>query len=78
MGFDLFDDILDNSYDLELDPKVRIDKIITNLINLKSVDLNDYFKNNKIRFINNRNLILKLAFSNGLNDTFKLINFLNI
>ena len=47
-------------------------------LDLKSVDLNDYFKNNKIRFINNRNLILKLAFSNGLNDTFKLINFLNI
>jgi hypothetical protein len=40
--------------------------------------LNLLSKNNKIRFINNRNLILKLAFSNGLNDTFKLINFLNI
>lgn len=78
IGFDLFDDIIDNSYDLELDPKVRIDKIIRNLIKLKSIDLSNYFKDNKIRFINNRNLILKLAFSNGLNDTFKLINFLNI
>ena len=37
IGFDLFDDIIDNSYDLELDPKVRIDKIISNLIKLKSI-----------------------------------------
>ena len=32
----------------------------------------------KHRFINNRNLIFKLAFSDGLNDVFRFINFLNI
>jgi len=78
MGFDLFDDILDNSYDLIEDPKERIDVALSNLIRLKDVDLSEYFKLNKHRFINNRNLIFKLAFSDGLNDVFRFINFLNI
>ena len=78
MGFDLFDDILDNSYDLIEDPKERIDIALSNLIKLKSIDLSEYFEKNKIRFINNKNLVLKLAFSDGVNDIFKLINFMNI
>lgn len=78
MGFDLFDDILDNSYDLIEDPKERIDVALSNLVKLKSIDLSEYFDKNKIRFINNKNLVLKLAFSNGVNDIFKLINFMNI
>jgi len=78
IGFDLFDDILDNSYDLIEDPKERIDSIISNLIKLKNIDLESYFEINKIRFINNRNLVFKLAFSNGINDIFRFTNFLNI
>jgi hypothetical protein len=78
MGFDLFDDILDNSYDLIEDPKERIDVALSNLTKLKNIDLSDYFKLHKHRFINNRNLIFKLAFSDGLNDVFRFINFLNI
>jgi hypothetical protein len=78
MGFDLFDDILDNSYDGIEDPKERIDIALSNLIKLKDVDLSNYFEKNKIRFINNRNLIFKLAFSDGLNDIFRFINFMNI
>jgi hypothetical protein len=78
MGFDLFDDILDNSYDLIEDPKERIDCIISNLDKLKNEDLKSYFEKNKLRFIHNRNLIFKLAFSDVLSDIFKLINFMNI
>jgi hypothetical protein len=78
MGFDLFDDILDNSYDEIEDPKQRIDIALSNLIKLKDIDLSNYFEENKIRFINNRNLIFKLAFSDGLNDIFRFINFMNI
>lgn len=78
MGFDLFDDILDNSYDVIEDPKQRIDIAVSNLIKLKEVDLSNYFEENKIRFVNNRNLIFKLAFSDGLNDIFRFINFMNI
>lgn len=78
MGFDLFDDILDNSYDLIEDPKERIDVALSNLIKLKEVDLANYFEKNKLRFIHNRNLIMKLAFSDGIIDILKFINFLNI
>ena len=78
MGFDLFDDILDNSYDLIEDPKERIDCIISNLDRLKNENLKLYFEKNKLRFIHNRNLIFKLAFSDGVTDIFKLINFMNI
>lgn len=78
MGFDLFDDILDNNYDLIEDPKERIDLAVSNLLKLKDVNLSEYVELNKHRFINNRNLIFKLAFSDGLNDVFRFINFLNI
>lgn len=78
MGFDLFDDILDNSYDSIEDPKERIDVALSNLTKLKDVNLNPYFETNKHRFINNRNLIFKLAFSDGLIDIFRFINFMNI
>jgi hypothetical protein len=78
MGFDLFDDILDNNYDLIEDPKERIDLAVSNLLKLKEVNLSEYVELNKHRFINNRNLVFKLAFSDGLNDVFRFINFLNI
>lgn len=78
LGFDLFDDILDNSYDLIEEPKQRIDIALSNLTKLKHIDLSTYFETNKMRFINNRNLIFKLAFSDGLNDIFRFTNFLNI
>jgi hypothetical protein len=74
----LFDDILDNSYDLIEDPKERIDVALSNLIRLKDVDLGKYFEENKLRFINNRNLLFKFAFSDGIIDILKFINFLNI
>lgn len=78
LGFDLFDDILDNSYDLIEDPKERIDIALSNLTKLKTIDLSNYFEKNKMRFLHNKNLVFKLAFTNGINDIFRFINFLNI
>lgn len=78
LGFDLFDDILDNSYDVIEDPKLRIDTALSNLDKLKNINLELYFKENSLRFIHNRNLLFKLAFSDGLTSIFELVKFMNI
>lgn len=73
LGFDLFEDLIDLEYDT-LNDENRIDRAIENLVRLKDVDLEYYFKINKHRFYKNRNLCLKLAFSDGLKD---ITNFIN-
>lgn len=73
LGFDLFEDLIDLEYDT-LNDGDRIDKVIENLSRLKDVDLESYFKINKHRFYKNKNLCLKLAFSDGLKD---ITNFIN-
>lgn len=73
LGFDLFEDLIDLEYDT-LNDEDRIDRAIENLVRLKDVDLESYFKINKHRFYKNKNLCLKLAFSDGLKD---ITNFIN-
>lgn len=61
LGFDLFDDLIDNSYDTELNPTKRLDLILDELEKLLKIDLVDFKTKNKIRFDNNFDLLKKLT-----------------
>lgn len=52
-GFDLFDDIVDHSYDNELNINVRCEMIFEQLLNLRDFDFEDYFRKNNERFFHN-------------------------
>lgn len=71
LGFDLFEDIFPLDYDNESDTN-RIDMIIEMINNKKEFDYKSFFKKNKKRFINNRNLCIDYAFSKGLSS---ILNF---
>lgn len=63
IGFDVFDDIIDHSYDTCRDPEKRIVMIVDELERLISDNKIEEIKNNdslENRFNNNRNLIFKL------------------
>lgn len=55
-GFDMFDDIIDNSYDSIIDLDGRIEMIYNELLKLKSINLSEWFKDNDNRFKYNYNL----------------------
>lgn len=60
-GYDLFEDIIDHSYDNEQDNKKRMLMIITEIKRLnenKSLIVN-FFKKNEYRFIKNREMVLQ-------------------
>lgn len=69
LGFDLFEDIFPLDYDNESDTN-RIDMIIDMINNKKEFDFKSFFKQNKNRFISNRNLCIDYAFSKGLSSVF--------
>lgn len=71
LGFDLFEDIFPLDYDNESDTN-RIDMIIDMISNKKEFDFKSFFKENKNRFISNRNLCIDYAFSKGLSS---ILNF---
>lgn len=54
-GFDFFDDIVDHSYDSELNPNKRFKMIIDEILRLnnKKEEIVNFFKNNKSRFDRN-------------------------
>lgn len=54
-GFDFFDDIVNHSYDSELDPSKRFKMIIDEILRLnnKKEEIVNFFKNNKVRFDRN-------------------------
>jgi len=60
LGFDLFDDFVDHSYDKESDHNKRIKLAFKEIQRLSKLDCVDFYKNNKIRFIKNHNNIYKL------------------
>jgi hypothetical protein len=53
LGFDLFDDFLDHSYDNETDHKLRLEKAVTEVERISKLDCLEYYRNNYHRFINN-------------------------
>lgn len=54
-GFDFFDDVVNHSYDSELDPKKRFQMIIDEILRLstKKEEIANFFKHNKSRFDRN-------------------------
>ena len=59
LGFDLFDDLINNSYDMEFDSAKRLDLILDELEKLLKMDLIQYKQDNKERFDKNYNLLEK-------------------
>lgn len=60
LGFDLFDDFVDHSYDKEQDHRKRVELAFKELQRLSKLDCVDFYNKNKIRFIKNHNNIYKL------------------
>jgi hypothetical protein len=53
LGFDMFDDIVNHSYDLEETHTTRMRLVVDELERLRTLDLIDFYTKNKIRFIRN-------------------------
>ena len=67
----MFEDIFPLDYDNESDTN-RIDMIIDMISNKKEFDFKSFFKQNKNRFISNRNFCIDCKFSKGLSS---ILNF---
>jgi hypothetical protein len=67
-GFDMFDDLIDHSYDSICDNKERFDAYIKEVLRLNSMKEHviDFYQKNKQRFLNNREIINN--FNVGLDD----------
>ena len=72
LGFDLFEDVFSLDYDSKSDVD-RIDSVINLIKQKQNFDFQTFFKENKHRFLNNRNLCIKYAFSNGVDSILNLI-----
>jgi hypothetical protein len=55
-GFDLFDDIINHSYDKETNLDIRCEMILEQLLNIKTIDLRKYFEINENRLLYNFNI----------------------
>jgi len=76
-GFDVFDDIIDHSYDNEKDNKKRLKMFFNEIKRLsdKKEELKTFYINNKQRFINNKNIVVSISNSTRDNNFFiSLIN----
>lgn len=66
LGFDLFDDIINHSYDNERDPKKRITMVVDELEKICKWSIDEcknYKINNLDRFIKNRNLVEDILYN---------------
>jgi predicted unusual protein kinase regulating ubiquinone biosynthesis (AarF/ABC1/UbiB family) len=61
LGFDLYDDIVDTSFESEPNHIIRMQKALDELNRLLSLDLIQYKNKNKERFEKNYNLLLELS-----------------
>jgi len=61
LGFDLFDDLIDNSYDTEMNHVKRLDLILNELQRLMMIDLVEFKNKNKHRFDSNFKLLETLT-----------------
>lgn len=57
MGFDLFDDVVNHSYDAEPDHLKRLQMAVDELERVRSLDLVEFYKENYLRFIKNNLLV---------------------
>lgn len=62
-GFDVFDDIIDHSYDSIIDPKERLYKLLDEIkrLNDNKESIIDFYNNNQERFENNKKIVQYLA-----------------
>ena len=76
-GFDLFDDIINHSYDNEPDEKKRLVMFLNEVKRLNDNKnlLIDFYKNNKNRFINNKEIVVKIK--NSKRDFEYFLNLIN-
>ena len=61
LGFDLFDDLITTTYELEKSPTKRIEMIVNELERLLSLDLVEYKNKNQHRFDSNYDLLQTLT-----------------
>jgi len=61
-NFDMFDDIIDHSYDNEPDNRLRLIKFFDEIKRLNSMknEIKEFYKNNKERFIKNRERVIEI------------------
>lgn len=77
-GFDMFDDIIDHSYDYIDNDKDRLDAVVKELKNInQNKDLfKQYYSQNKKKFIRNREIYFEMAVKNKEKDTDFLWNLI--
>jgi hypothetical protein len=76
-GFDMFDDVINHSYDDEIDNGKRLFMVFNEIKKLlgNKNKLIDFYKNNKNRFLNNREKVLDIYKSENDQNYFRnLIN----
>jgi hypothetical protein len=61
-GFDMFDDLVNHSYDNEIDNGKRLFMVADEIkrLNENPQLIKDFYKNNEERFIKNRNIIYEI------------------
>ena len=69
-GFDMFDDIIDHSYDDEPESKKRFNLVVNEIKRLSTLDINSYYSNNIERLKQNKKIITEIS-----NDTFDIEYF---
>ena len=68
-GFDVFDDLINHSYDDEPNAEKRMFLIVSELIRLikNKSDVIEFYKNNEYRFIANQNIVKNIKNNNNVN-----------
>lgn len=77
LGFDVFDDVVDHSYDLEINADLRLDRLMQQIQILDSMDLSGLRRELYPRLQNNFELLVKLytAVGPSWQDVFNSANF---
>jgi hypothetical protein len=76
-NLDLFDDFINHDYDKELDNTKRLKMIIEECLRLSRLEneIIHFYKNNKDRFLNNKNSILEFTKQTDVHISNSIINF---
>jgi hypothetical protein len=60
-GFDMFDDLIDHSYDNESNDRIRFKLVINEIKKLNGVNIKDFYKDNINRLKNNKKIISEIS-----------------